>query len=326
MTGGSETSATASTSSADSTGDANPCNDSPEALAGCVDADAWADDLAFVAAPRVPGAPHWQEVQDLCADRLTALGYETVRYDYGSGVDVIGRRVGATAPNEVVLIGAHYDHIADCDGADDNASGVAAALEIARILAMGQFDRTTMIACWDEEETGLDGSVAFVDAAAGGSDEFVMYFNFDGIGYRSTAENSQTVPTGFDLVFAEQYANLMTNGFKGDFIALIANSTAHDAAQALYEQATGLGVTAVVLEIPAGAETSDLFADLRRSDHAAFWDGGLPAVFATDTANFRNPHYHCMGGPDDVVDIDQAFAVGVTAATAAAAAISLGLH
>lgn len=210
--------------------------------------------------------------------------------------------------------------------ADDNASGVAATLEIARLLATADFDRTTMIGCWDEEETGLDGSIAFVAAEAASRDEVVMYFNFDGIGYRTSEENSQTVPTGFDLVFAEQYAMLMNDGFKGDFIALIANSTAHDAAQALYEQATGLGVTAVVLELPAGAETSDLFADLRRSDHAAFWDGGLPAVFATDTANFRNPHYHCMGGPDDVADIDQPFAVGVTAATAAAAAISLGLQ
>src|SRR5690606_6446465 len=104
-------------------------------------------------------------VQDLCADRLTELGYEVTLHNYGSGVNVIGRRPGATAPDEIVMVGAHYDHIDDCRGADDNASGVAAALEIARVLATVETQRTTMIACWDQEELGLIGSEAFVTAA-----------------------------------------------------------------------------------------------------------------------------------------------------------------
>lgn len=320
------TATTASGSGAvDSTGDDEPCNDSPAALAGCVDADAWADDLAFVADVRVPGSPHWQAVQDLCFDRLTALSYEVDRYDYGTGVDVIGRRVGTTRPDEIVMVGAHYDHIADCPGADDNATGVAATLEIARLLSLIDGERTVQIACWDGEETGLDGSTAFVQAATAAQDDIVVYFNFDGIGYRSDADDSQTVPTGFELIFADAYAELEANLFRGDFIALVTSASAHDAATALFDQSTALGVKAVVLEIPGGGETSDAFGDLRRSDHAAFWDAGYPAVFATDTANFRNPHYHCMQGPDVVDDIDQPFAVGVTAATAAAAAISLGM-
>ncbi len=330
IVGGSTTSSTggqtsSGTGAIDDTGDDDPCNDSPEALAGCVDADAWADDLVFVAQARVPDSPHWQEVQDLCFDRLTELGYEVDRFDYGTGVDVIGRRPGSAVPDEIVMIGSHYDHIADCPGADDNATGVAATLEIARLLATPAFDRTVMIGCWDEEETGLDGSSAFVEAQVAAKADIVAYFNFDGIGYWSDADGSQTVPTGFELVFGEEYAALEANKFRGDFIALVTSASAHDAAIALSDQVMALGFRAVVIEIPGGSETSDLFADLRRSDHAAFWDAGFPAVFATDTANFRNPHYHCMGGPDVVDDIDQPFAVAVTGATAAAAAISLGM-
>jgi len=62
---------------------------------------------------------------------------------------------------------------------------------------------------------------------------------------------------------------------------------------------------------------------LRRSDHAAFWEAGFPALFITDTGEFRNDHYHCLGGPDEVADLDVDFAVGVTRATVEAAAVAL---
>src|SRR5690606_4168099 len=98
------------TTEAPTTGDDDPCNDSPQALADCVDGEAWAEDLQFIADVRVPGTGHWQAVQDLCADRLTELGYEVTLHNYGSGVNVIGRRPGTTTPDEIVMVGAHYDH------------------------------------------------------------------------------------------------------------------------------------------------------------------------------------------------------------------------
>ena len=77
--------------------------------------------------------------------------------------------------------------------------------------------------------------------------------------------------------------------------------------------------------MPAGLETSSLLSELRRSDHASFWDAGVPAMMLTDTAEFRNPHYHCSGGEDVVSDLDPAFAARVVAATVQVTAEALGL-
>jgi hypothetical protein len=305
--------------------DDDPCDDSPDAVADCVEAERYAADLEFVADIRTPGSAHWQAVQDLCFDRLTEFGYEVDLQEYGSGVNVIGRRVGSTAPDDIVLIGAHYDHIPDCHGADDNATGVAAALEIARVLAGAPLDRTVMVACWDEEELGLVGSAAFAAQAAQDGTDIVINFNFDMIGFSSSEPGSQEIPAGLDLAFPDAYAEIEANEFRGDFIAMMANAGAAAAAEDFLAQADRVGLRGGLLALPAGTETADLFADLRRSDHASFWDQGYAALFLTDSGEFRNPNYHCMAGPDEIVDLDEAFAVQVARATAGAAASAAGL-
>lgn len=333
-TGGAATTATgtATTSSASTTtggggegGGENPCIASPQALADCVDRDAYADDLAFIADVRPPGSAHWQAVQDLCADRLSEYGYEVVLDDYGTGINVIGRRLGTTAPEETVVVGAHYDHIPDCPGADDNATGVAATLEIARLLAQVDHDRTILIGCWDEEELGLVGSQAFVTQLVADEENVVIDFTFDSIGFRSDEPDTQTVPNGFSGVFPDAYAQVEANEFRGDFAAIITNTLAHEHAVAVRDAAERISLSQVFLEIPAGLENSPAFGDLRRSDHASFWEGAYPAVFLTDTAEFRNEHYHCYGGPDVVADLDLQFAVDITRVTLEASAIALGM-
>ena len=142
------------------------CASSPEALADCVDPAAYQADLEFIASLRAPGSAHWQAVQDLCADRLTELGYDVELFEYGSGINVLGTLPGSAPDAPHIMIGAHYDHIEDCAGADDNATGVAGSLEAARVLAMGEYTNTLTIACWDEEELGLVGSEAFATTAA----------------------------------------------------------------------------------------------------------------------------------------------------------------
>lgn len=315
----------ASTGSVDTTGDGNACNDSPEALADCVEAERYADDLEFVTGVRNPSSAHWQEVQDLCADRLTELGYTVQLFEYDTGVDVLGRKEGASLPDEIVMIGAHYDHLPDCNGADDNATGVAATLEIARMLAMVELQRTVVVACWDEEEDGLLGSRAFAASAAADALDIATYINFDMIGYYSEAPNSQMVPPGLDIAFPSQYAQVEGDMFRGNFIALIPNQGALMTATDFAAQGERVGLRSLVIDLPAGSENSELFADLQRSDHAAFWEQGFPAVFVTDTGEFRNPHYHCTNGPDEIADLSEDFAVQVTRATVGAAALAAGL-
>jgi len=87
-------------------------------------------DLTFIArAPRTIVDPHHQEVQDLCASRFSALGFTVERYKYDDGGGFIGTLPGTSRPVEIVIVSAHYDTIMGGDGADDNASGVAAVLE-----------------------------------------------------------------------------------------------------------------------------------------------------------------------------------------------------
>jgi Zn-dependent M28 family amino/carboxypeptidase len=261
----------------------------------------------------------------MLAEKLTGYGYEVALEDYGTGTNVVGRKPGTSATERTVVIGAHYDHIPDCPGADDNATGVAATLEIARLIAQVDLEHSVAIAFWDEEELGLIGSQAFVTDLVAAEEDVVINFTFDTIGFRSDEPDTQTVPNGFSGVFPDVYDRVEANGFRGDFVAIITNAAAHDPALAVAGGADRIGLLSEILEIPAGLENAAAFNDLRRSDHAAFWAASYPAVFLTDTANFRNANYHCFGGPDVVGDIDVAFATAITSATLEAAAIAAGM-
>lgn len=314
--------------SSDSSGGGPPCEtDSPEGLTRCVDRDALVDDVGFVADIRTPDTPHWLAVQEMCMDRLTMLGMEVELHEYATGINVVGRRPGTTDPEQLVLVGAHYDHIADCLGADDNATGVAGALEVARVLAPLPTERTLAIACWDEEERGLLGSSAWVaDLGFAGEETVVAYYNYDMIGFASDEPGSQGIPFGFDGVFPEQYQQVEDNEFRGDFILMAADELATEPAQAFEAHAQRVGLPTVGAILSAEFKNSQLFSDLRRSDHAPFWAADIPAMFFTDSANFRNAAYHCMMGEDTVDTLDFDFAAGVVAATVGSAAEQLRLR
>jgi len=302
------------------------CAASPEALADCVDADAYQSDLEFIADLRVPGSTHWQAVQDLCADRLTELGYDVELFEYGSGVNVLGSRPGSMPDAPRILIGAHYDHIEDCPGADDNATGVAGALEAARVLAQGSYARTLTIACWDEEERGLLGSTAFANAAADQGIPIGLYFNFEMIGYASDEPDTQQLPTGFDLIFPDEIAMIEANDNRGDFLFLTGDPGSAEGVANLQAQGARVDLSVVGVTLNAQQVSNPLFGDLRRSDHAPFWDQGFPAIFISDTGEFRNDRYHCFGGPDTVDTLVPSFTQKVLQATVASAAIALGLE
>jgi len=295
-----------------------------QSLVDQVDQDSYLEDLVFAAMERVPESAHHQAVQDLCADRFAELGYEVERQDYGSGVNVIGVRPGTSRPRQQVHLSAHYDHIPGCPGADDNATGVAGVLEAARVLAVPH-PRTLVVACWDEEERALVGSRRFTQRLdeRGGADDVVVSFVLEMIGYRSDEPGSQVVPTGFDLLFPDQVRALADNDGRGDFIALIPDTPAAPFAETFVSWAERDGLPTLTLETPSSLTTNPLAADLRRSDHGSYWLRGIPAMMIGDTANFRNPNYHCAGGPDLVSDLDHDFATDVIRATVGAVSTAL---
>jgi hypothetical protein len=303
-----------------------PCGDgTPLGLARCVDGARYQADLETVAQPREPASAHWMSVQDLCATRLTELGFTVERHSYGTGVNVVGVRVGTAEPARRVVVGAHYDHIRNCAGADDNASGVAGALEVARVLARRSYPRTLVVALWDEEERGLIGSRAYAMRARSRAETIDAYFNFEMIGYVDRAPGSQRLPTGFGLIFAAAAREWEANAQRGDFLAAIADPRSSGAMGALEHYADRIGLPFIPLNLSDALLASPLVADLRRSDHASFWESGFPGVMLTDTSEFRYDRYHCRAGPDVVANLDRTFATQVVSATVAAAAESLGL-
>ena len=296
---------------------------SAQGLADCVDRDRYLADLEFIAQQREPGSAHWQAVQDLCFDRFTEYGFEVSRQDYGSGVNVVGRKLGTDNPDEHILIAAHYDHIPGCNGADDNATGVAGVLEAARVLSQAELSRTLLVACWDEEELGLIGAEAYADFVVESSQNLLFNYNLEMIGYRDDAPNSQTVPEGFDLLFMQQIAELEANEYRGDFLAVIVDDVGIPFTAPI--ESYSRGVPVLTLPVPTELKNSALISDLRRSDHAAFWEIDVPAVMLTDTSEFRYANYHCASGEDAVELLDHDFAAGIIAGTVGAAAENFGL-
>jgi hypothetical protein len=291
------------------------------AIADEVDAARYAADLRLIAAPRPPGSEHWQVVQDRCLAGFEAAGFAATRFEVdGAGVSVVGRKDGNNPSLPELVIGAHYDHIPDCPGADDNASGTAAVLELARVLGAHDWDRSITVACWDEEETGLHGSRAWVDAAIADSREIALYINFDAIAYADSTPNSQRLPPGVDVMFAKQIASVAAREFRADFIAVLADDRAHEAVALIHAHAVRVALPDLLVEIPAGLTNEPMLEDLRRSDHANFWRHDVPSVFFSDTADFRADTYHCEGRPDTFETINLEFATKVVRAAAGAIA------
>ncbi len=298
--------------------------ETPLSLSQCVDASRYQADLEVVAMPREPESAHWQLVQDLCATRLEELGFTVERPAYATGINVVGVREGTSEPEHRVLVGAHYDHIPGCAGADDNATGVAGALEAARVLATASYPRTLVVACWDEEERGLIGSRAYAERARARGDVIDAYFNFEMIGFTDDTPGSQSMPLGFDALFRRQAREVADNEYRGDFIAVVGDPASEAAVGSLERYADRLGLPFIPLVVPESLLDSPAIGDLRRSDHASFWAEGYPGMMITDTSEFRYDDYHCTDGPDVVENLDRDFAALVVSMTVAAAAESLG--
>lgn len=235
---------------------------------------------------------------------LTVQAQTTSDPDFPT-TNLIAELRGVDRPDEVVLVGAHYD--AFFSGADDNTSGVAAMLEMARVLGAHSFRRTIRFVAFDGEEFGLVGSTRYLRQTQGLRGETLnASIVFDCVGYADSTPGSQSSLPGLPVPSA------------GDFIALIAND--HSAAQAVQLGAIARQLQLLPTEtvIAPGDGANPITGNLMRSDHAPFWLEGLPSVFLTDTANFRNPNYHQESDTPDT--LDPVFLAQVTRLSAAAVA------
>jgi Zn-dependent M28 family amino/carboxypeptidase len=236
---------------------------------------------------------------------LEALGYRVVEQEVAGGTlrttNLVAERRGTQHPGEVVLVGAHFD--AFFAAADDNSTGVAVMLELARVLSTRPLARTVRFVGFDLEELGLTGSTRYVQGGAK-DDAIVASIILDSVGFRRREPSSQTAPTGLSLPTT------------ADFLAVIANAQSTPHADEVWLLNQRLSLTrAVAVEAP-GRGDSPLTGDLLRSDHGPFWLADKPALFFTDTTQFRNAHYHTPG--DTLETLDRDFLAEVTRLAAVA--------
>lgn len=243
---------------------------------------------------------------DLAADyikeQLEALPNLSVEFQNfnTTGKNIIATQIGQTNPEDIYLVCAHYDSVTTyC--ADDNATGVAAVLEIARILSSQCTDNTIVYALWDEEEIGLRGANYYAEQAADDTngntrDNILAVVNMDMIGYDGDAPGTAG-DNDFDIDVRD-IANSV--GIKDDLLAIL-NTYTFD----LNEIVVNPGTTA--------------------SDHSRFWNEGYSAVLVGESweTNDETPDYHTSN--DRVEDIDFQYMTELTKLVTAYMATKSGL-
>lgn len=201
---------------------------------------------------------------------------------------------GADPQQEILVVGAHYDTVVGSPGADDNASGVAVLLELARLLSDARLERSIHLVAFVNEEapffgTEEMGSLQYAHRARANQEPIVGMIALEMLGYYTDAPGSQEHPPLLDIFYPDT----------GDFLAFVGNLDS----RALVRET--IGAFRADAEVPSeGLAAPEFVEAIRRSDHWAFWEMGYPALMLTDTANFRNPHYHQPTDTPDTLDYD----------------------
>ena len=197
--------------------------------------------------------------------RLEDYSLDTVFFHYflpNTPPNVIGIRYGTVTPGEYWVMGAHYDAVLPGAGADDNASGTAAVIEMARVIKDYELEKSLMLVLFAAEEVGLWGSHAFVDSA-------VNHFNIAGM-------------INLDMI---AYSHLLEDSSVSVCYRYFCLDLLDD-----FQYATAMFVPELIVD------TDSLSAVMYSSDHAPFWQKGIPALFLIENSDrfggAFNPYYH----------------------------------
>jgi hypothetical protein len=222
-----------------------------------------------------------QRLQQLCDD----MGLITEEQDFGRGINLVATRPGTDPNGQTIVLAAHYDTVPNSPGADDNGSGVVVGLEVAQLLADVPTPNTLKLVFFDLEETGLEGSQAFV-ADVNNRANLQAAIILDMVGHACYVDGCQQYP--------DAVPKFLQNRSQGDFLAVIGGLQHQQLMNAFQSRSQGVPVEKLAVPINRFVPL-----DLLRSDHAPFWEHQIPAALVTDTANFRNPNYH---QPSDTMD------------------------
>ena len=240
-----------------------------------------------------------QEASGYIEDSLKILGYQVGSQEYTvegrSARNLITEIHGGALAGEIVVVGAHYDTVFDSPGADDNASGVAGLLELARMLKTQHPARTVRLVAFVNEEppafqTANMGSWVYAKQAHKLGENIVAAVSIETIGMYSDAEGSQHYPAGFSYFFPS----------RGNFIGFVGNVASRPLVREMvraFRETTSFP--------SEGVAAPEWIAGIGWSDQWSFWQEGYQGVMVTDTAPFRNPNYHLQSDTPETLDYNR---------------------
>jgi Zn-dependent M28 family amino/carboxypeptidase len=224
--------------------------------------------------------------EDYIAREWRSQGYEVGAQRYETnGADCANLEVvipGASRPDEIILAGAHYDSVQGSPGADDNASAVAALLEIARLLRCARPARTLRLVAFVNEEPpffffGEMGSGVYAKAARGRGDDIRVMFSLEMLGCYSDAPGSQSYPPFLRYFYPD----------RGDFVAFVSNLRSRHALKG------AVAAFRAVSDFPCESAALPAWVPgVSWSDQLCFWRERYAGVMVTDTAFYRYRYYH----------------------------------
>ncbi len=209
--------------------------------------------------------------------------------------NLIAEIAGSEKAEEIVVVGAHYDSVEGSPGANDNATGIAAVLALARSFAGNRSGRTLRFVAFVNEEppyfqTASMGSLVYARRCKQRQENVVAMLSIETIGYYSDELGSQNYPVPFGFFYPST----------GDFAAVVGDTSSRRLVRKVirsFREST---------RFPSeGAATFGSLPGVDWSDHWSFWQAGYPGAMVTDTAPFRYPHYHAASDTPDKIDYDR---------------------
>jgi len=236
------------------------------------------------------------QAADYISDQWSSMGYEVYPQEYkAKGVKCRNLEVnhqGSRNPGNIILLGAHYDTIHGSPGANDNGSGIAALLEISRLIRHIKTDDTIRFVAFTNEEPpfyGTDkmGSWVYAHQARLRGDNIRAAIILETLGFYTNAPASQMAPPLLGMFFPG----------RGNFLAMISNLRSYGVTRR-FSQAFRSHSKFPVQQLSA----PQALPGIGWSDHSPFWLNGYKAFMVTDTAPYRYPFYHSPKDTPDRLD------------------------
>jgi Peptidase family M28 len=237
--------------------------------------------------------------RDFLNQELTRAGYQVREQKYtidGKTFSNLEVEIpGSSLAEQILVIGGHYDSAFNSPGANDNGTGAAAVLALAREFIGTKPLRTLRFVEFTNEEppyfwTKNMGSLVYAQAAKQRGDEIVGMFSLETLGYFTDKANTQKYPPPLSFLYPN----------RGNFIGFISNINSRELLR------NTIRSFRVQTKFPSeGAALPSSIQGVGWSDHWAFWEQGYQALMITDTAPFRYPYYHTFDDTVDKIDFEQ---------------------